>query len=407
MEASLEQDEHFQDNKSICILPWIHQHGDLSGNYALCCFTLNKVDRSDVFFAKDTSPLSAWNSDYMKSTRLAMLSNKRVSACNFCYDCEDRGVQSHRERMNDKFKDYFHLFEKTESDGGLKHPPIYLDFRFGNLCNFSCRICGSDASSSWVKEHKLMGWLDKDAPGHIDEWSDNKSFWSDLEKIKKCVKLVYFAGGEPFVQKGHYKFLEYMIENGCTNIELNYNTNLSYDGEFMGYDILKLWEKFDKVLIWPSIDGYGVKAEYGRKGLNWSLFNDNSKKFNQYISSYSIVSSIYSITSIPELLLWVKKQNKTFFITNGVHPKHLTTTLFDKNTKKDITLKYKEFLYKNSSIFSESEIHNIIDMLRHMNSKDDFARAKDFKDYNEKIDSLRNESFTSIFPELTEWYRSI
>ena len=60
-----------------CILPWIHQHGDISGNYALCCFTLNKHDRSD-FLQKNTSPLNAWNDDYMKSTRLAMLSNKRV-----------------------------------------------------------------------------------------------------------------------------------------------------------------------------------------------------------------------------------------------------------------------------------------------------------------------------------------
>ena len=29
--------------------------------------------------------------------------------------------------------------------------------------------------------------------------------------------------------------------------------------------------------MWPSIDGFGKKAEYGRKGLNWELFNENSK----------------------------------------------------------------------------------------------------------------------------------
>lgn len=390
-----------------CILPWIHQHGDLSGNYALCCFTLNTSDRSDIFFAKNTSPLDAWNSDYMKSTRLAMLSNKRVNACKFCYECEDKGIQSHRQRMNDKFQDYSYLFDKTENDGSLKSPPIYLDFRFGNLCNFSCRICGSDASSSWVKEHKLMGWLDKDAPTYIDEWSNNNSFWNDLSKIKKYVKLVYFAGGEPFVQEGHYKFLQYMVDNDCTNIELNYNTNLSYNGDFKGYDILKLWKKFDKVLIWPSIDGFGAKAEYGRKGLDWELFNENSKKFSEYISSYSIVSSIYSITSIPELLLWVKEQNKTFFITNGVHPQHLSTTLFDMSTKKNITKTYKDFLFENLSLFSKSEIDNILDTVKHMNSKDEYDKAKSFLKYNSTIDSLRNESFEKVFPELLEWYKNI
>jgi hypothetical protein len=252
-----------------------------------------------------------------------------------------------------------------------------------------------------------MGWLDKDAPTHIDEWSNNNSFWDDLSKIKKYVKLVYFAGGEPFVQEGHYKFLQYMVDNGCTNIELNYNTNLSYNGDFKGYDILKLWKKFDKVLIWPSIDGFGAKAEYGRKGLDWELFNENSKKFSEYISSYSIVSSIYSITSIPELLLWVKEQNKTFFITNGVHPQHLSTTLFDISTKKNITKTYKDFLFENLSLFSKSEIDNILDTVKHMNSKDEYDKAKSFFKYNSTIDSLRNESFEKVFPELLEWYKNI
>ena len=52
------------------------------------------------------------------------------------------------------FQDYENLFDKTNPDGSVKNPPIYLDFRFGNLCNFSCRMCGSYASSSWVKEDK-------------------------------------------------------------------------------------------------------------------------------------------------------------------------------------------------------------------------------------------------------------
>ena len=65
-----------------------------------------------------------------------------------------------------------------------------------------------------------MGWLDKDAPTHIDKWSNNDLFWNDLSKIKKHVKLVYFAGGEPFVQEGHYRFLQYMIDNDCTKYRI-------------------------------------------------------------------------------------------------------------------------------------------------------------------------------------------
>jgi hypothetical protein len=42
-----------------CILPWIHQYGDLSGQYGLCCFTLNHMV---IFLVKDYLLLEAFNS---------------------------------------------------------------------------------------------------------------------------------------------------------------------------------------------------------------------------------------------------------------------------------------------------------------------------------------------------------
>ena len=408
LEASLQQDEQFPVNKDTkCILPWIHQHGDISGNYALCCFTLNKPDRSDVFFSKDESPLKAWNSDYLKSARLAMLSKKRISACSVCYNVEDNGVESHRQRVNNKFSNYSYLYSTTKPDGSLKTPPIYLDFRFGNLCNFSCRMCGSDASSSWVKESKALGYLDKDAPAFVDEWTDNNLFWRDLDTIKNSVKLVYFAGGEPLVQEGHYKFLKFMIDNNCTDIELNYNTNLSYNGSFKGNDVFEMWSKFKEVALWPSIDGFGKKAEYGRKGLNWGLFSKNANKFNSLISSYSIVNNIYSITSIPDLLLWIKKQNKSFFITNLTHPLKMSVTILDKETKKTISNQYKKFLLDNLDSFTETEVKNILDVIKYMMSSDNSNQDKIFYSYNETLDSMRKESFIEVYPELAEWYKNI
>ena len=46
--------------------------------------------------------------------------------------------------------------------------------------------------------------------------------YPDLEEV-------YFAGGEPFIQEGHYKMLTLLIESGyAKNIHISYNTNLSY-----------------------------------------------------------------------------------------------------------------------------------------------------------------------------------
>jgi organic radical activating enzyme len=405
LEDSLEQDVQSQEAKSTkCILPWIHQHGDIEGNYAPCCFTL--AHRNN-FFGFGTSPLEAFNSNNMKSIRLKMLENERPEECKVCYSWEDNGVESHRQRMNSMYSDYSSLYDTTNPDGSLNTPPIYLDFRFGNLCNFSCRMCGSYASSSWAKEEKHSGSLSKDSPNHYDHWTNNDKFWRDIDKIKKYIKVLYFAGGEPFVQEGHYKMLSLFVESGLSKqISLAYNTNLSYNGSFKGFDLEDLWTNFKKVELWPSIEGFGERAEYGRKGLDLDLFKKNSIKFSKYINTYSLVSSVYSITSNLELITWLKSINKSFSITNLENRDFHSTTIFSKEVKKDIISTYKQFL-NNQNILSDHEVKSIIASLKHMMSRDDSHLSKKFKDFNTKSDAFRHESFTETFPELAEWYKSI
>lgn len=403
MEASLAQDEQFHEDKR-CILPWIHQYGDLSGKYALCCFTLNHEGN---LFGEGLSPLEAFNSDYMKTTRLSMLKNKKPKACKVCYDWEESGIESPRQKMNQEYSAFNKIYEKTNIDGSINNPPIYLDFRFGNLCNFSCRMCGAYASSSWSKEAKFHGIMKPDEPNHYDHWTDDSRFWQDIDEIKKYIRVLYFAGGEPFVQEGHYKMLQFLVDSNCAkNIKLNYNTNLSYNGNFKGFDIEKLWCSFNSINIWPSIEGFQEKAEYGRKGLDFTLFSKNSIKFSKYISTYSLVSSIYSITSNIELIKWIKSLNKSFNITNLTNPTYQSTTILPQSLKKEILKKYKNDLLSIDNL-SESELYTILDSLKHMNSKDDVLLSTKFKEVNSRSDLYRNESFESVFPELAEWYRNI
>lgn len=403
MEDSLEQDVQSQEDKK-CILPWIHQYGDLSGKYGLCCFTLNKGNN---LFGEGLSPLEAFNCDYMKSVRLNMLSGNNVKDCKVCYDWENNGIESHRQRMNLKYSTYSKLYDKTNPDGSLNNPPIYLDFRFGNLCNFSCRMCGSYASSSWAKEEKYYGKLSKDSPNHYDHWTNDVQFWDDIDSIKKFIKVLYFAGGEPFVQEGHYKLIKLLVDSGYSkDIELSYNTNLSYNGSFKGYDIESLWLNFKKVELWPSIEGFNEKAEYGRKGLDIELFKNNSLKFSKYITTYSLVSSIYSISSNLDLIKWIKSINKSFSITNLTNPNYQSTSILSKELKRQINNQYKHFLLSYNTL-TDYEINTILDSIKHMNSKDDSFLASKFKEINSKSDSFRNESFVETFPELAEWYKSI
>lgn len=342
----------------------------------------------------------------MKSVRLDMLSGKPIKACKVCFDWESEGIESHRQRMNSKYSQYSRLYDTTKEDGSINTPPIYLDFRFGNLCNFSCRMCGSYASSSWAKEEKYHGKLSLESPNHYDHWTNNEEFWKDINSIKKYIRVLYFAGGEPFVQEGHYKMLKLLVDNDlANNIELSYNTNLSYNGSFKGNDIEKLWSAFKKVDLWPSIEGFGEQAEYGRKGLDFELFKKNSVRFSKYINTFSLVSSIYSISTNIELIKWIKSINKTFNITILVNPSYQSTTVLSKDIKKYIISKYKTEIQKLE--LSNYEVNTVLGSLKHMNSRDDSDLAKKFKENNVKSDLYRNESFEAVYPEFAEWYKNI
>lgn len=403
MEASLQQDEQSQNNNiKGCILPWIHLHGDIRGDYALCCHTDSYKEPRRSGYVGD-SPLQVWNNDYMKKARIGFLQGNYPPECSVCYDKESVGVLSHRQIVNKDYARYKVLQDKTNNDGSIKNPPIYLDIRFGNTCNFRCRMCGTDASTSWFKERHL-GFGSKSDKPFIDEWTSNESFWKDFDEIIPFIEVMYFAGGEPFVQEGHYIALQKLIAAGKTDVSLQYNTNLSYK-KFKDYDIKNMWNSFRSIQLWPSLDGVGAQAEYSRKGLSWDTFTDNLEYFKEFVTTVSTVSNIYSILSIPDMIVFLKNRGINFYITNLTSPSILSSTVLPKEAKQIVLKKFKKLI--NSNILNDSELQNIKGILSYLVSRDDSKLLGDFKIYNSNLDKSRNESFEEVFPEYKEWYTNI
>ena len=77
-----------------------------------------------------------------------------------------------------------------------------------------------------------------------------------------------------------------------------------------------MWDKFKKVKLWPSCEGMGKRGEYSRKGLDWKKFERNVDKFSKHIDTISSVVSIWSITAMPDFILWLKKRNLNFYLTS-------------------------------------------------------------------------------------------
>ena len=209
-----------------CILPWMHLYADVIGKYYLCCHVDNKPEFVVATYKDDISTI--FNNDKYKSARKQFLSNTCPKECKkACYDVEELGGESNRQQVNKRFDNLANLQKYTKDDGSIANTPIYLDIRFGNKCNFKCRICGPYASSAWFKDSNKINDF-KHYPRQLqDYYTDSPDFWAYLDKIKNSLKHFYFAGGEPLIMEGHYKLLNWLIDNNKTDVELTYNTNLS------------------------------------------------------------------------------------------------------------------------------------------------------------------------------------
>jgi len=379
----------------------MHLFGGLNGTYHLCChaeFVASPKGIGD----HNQKPSDVWNGEPMKQVRRDFLDGIIPPECvETCYNLEDSGGTSNRIQVNKRFQNKTYLQDRTKADGSLDNFPSYIDLRFGNLCNFKCRMCGPYASTSWYKD-ALTNHSDI-----IDYYTDNDLLWDDLEQFLPYIEDVYFAGGEPFVQDGHYKLLTTFIEAGVSkNISLQYNTNLSYS-KYKKFDLKDMWSNFKTVSLWPSIEGWKHQAEYSRKGLSWDKFVENAQTFEDNITTFSSVISIYSIYSMPELILWFKSINKDFFGTVLQNPSYLSITCLPSASKKLVIDKYKDFIYKYKQDLSDYDIKQMLSWLKYMNSNDTSHLLSEFKQEQQRLDLLRNESFESVYPEYASWYKNI
>lgn len=294
-------------NKVFCTAPWTHTYISPQGERRLCCasredhqFQKQYIDKSNdpkygavtesKTSADDFNPLTLaehWNSPYMMEIRRKLMAGEEIEQCDVC-NKDLLSISSYRKwftgfLFNDKIQQ---CFDSTDADGRTTMEPISFDYRFSNLCNFKCRMCGEQLSSSWESEKKKHGlWSPKHQPFMIPEVkSKMQAFQVDVVEAefkdavrRGIVEECYWVGGEPLMYDIHWWALEEMVKNGSAkNCYLRYNSNLSkvQFGDKNLYDYLP---HFKDWMMCASQDGVGEIAEYVRTGLKWEQWLDNFK----------------------------------------------------------------------------------------------------------------------------------
>ena len=284
--------------ETLCMAPWTHTYLSPQTERRMCCASREPAQNFEQYIDTATGtgvyrPVSLdehWNSEHMRSVRLRMMRGETLPECAVCNE-KLLNTDVYRSYFNRLFgHKYEECMRATDRYGFTRVRPVSWDYRFSNLCNFKCRMCGDMLSSSWESEQRQSGMID---------WSNSKNAWMlpdvreqitayqdtqieaefALAVEQHRVEEIYWVGGEPLMYEQHWRYMKRIIELGDgPRVYARYNTNLSrveYKGTNLYKDILahvRDWQ------ICASLDGTGTIGEYIRTGLNYESWLDNFKQ---------------------------------------------------------------------------------------------------------------------------------
>ncbi|RZD42978.1 MAG: hypothetical protein CXT73_01760 [Methanobacteriota archaeon] len=305
--------------KTFCIAPFTHTVIDTEGKYSVCCnsnsvfpeYNHRTHSMSDVFYSPEYSKI-----------RNQMINGAKPVICNVCWEKEELGLESSRQRYNDKYKDLI----STE----LIHTQVlkWIDIKFDNKCNFGCRICHpSDSSLVWQSAYELRNnkhiprnyklkedptMLSDNHELFVDKVSgviaNKKSLLPELKKIASTLVIMKFTGGEPTINEDFKMFIDFCIENNYTNKRLFITTN----GSTFNDGILEKLMKFTWLDITMSMDGFNDSYSYMRWPYKWE-------------------SIVKRLNYLMESVLTHKDNVIKFKNKNGILNPHLSKIRFNAN----------------------------------------------------------------------------
>ena len=420
-----------EGNKTFCMAPWTHTYLSPQTERRMCCASREPAQSFKQYIdtgndAKEYKPLTLkehWNSDHMKSVRLRMMAGEELSECQVC-DHKLLNTDVYRSYWNQLFRDRVdEAFESTDETGATTMQTISFDYRFNNLCNFKCRMCGDMLSSSWEAEsrkHKTwtkesQPWMASPLREQIIKFQDTQVVQEFVEAVEtKRIKEIYWCGGEPLMWDMHWKAMQRIIELGfAKEVYVRYNTNLSRTS-FKGIKLFDLLPEFQDWQICSSLDGTGEVGEYIRDGLNYEQWLRNFKEGMAVAKTAREMRLDYTIT-MPGLLelknmFDLSRELDTEILTKVMFtfsndeilsplalPKELLHTLIDE------ALAYMEPLASHKQ-------RALIDVIKNLKNRETFTPTKKGKQRQESIDKIRRQDITKILSRderVLDWWTSI
>lgn len=403
-------------SSTFCILPWLHSAIEADGRAFPCCLSTRE---KAIGHLHQNSLGEIYNSPAYKTLRKDMLEGKKVASCTHCYDIEKCGGTSLRQDSNRDFQNEIEKrIAQTAPDGGLPELNITsLDLRFSNACNFKCRTCGPNSSSSWYEDFNQLTPSEKFTK-ILRPTKTKEEFWSMMDPMLPTLKKIYFAGGEPLLEPDHYLMLDKLLALKNTDLTLHYNTNFSAIklGNKITFDY---WKQFSDVSLFLSYDGFGKKGEYIRSGMDWKKIQENHRQMQSHSHVKYYITPTVSVLNAFHLPEFFSHLIEEELITDGSqvglnivhHPTFYNVTIFSQGEKKALRDLYQNFIEKKLKTYKIQNIEHLIQQLQmvlnYAEEKTDESPSdrKMFLMQTVSLDKVRQERMLALFPELIGFYQ--
>ena len=420
-----------EGNKTFCMAPWTHTYLSPQTERRLCCASREPAQSFKQYIdtgndAKEYKPLTLkehWNSDHMKSVRLRMMAGEELPECQVC-DHKLLNTDVYRSYWNQLFKDRVdEAYDSTDETGATTMQTISFDYRFNNLCNFKCRMCGDMLSSSWEAESRKnktwskesQPWMASPLREQIIKFQDTQVVQEFVEAVEtKSIKEIYWCGGEPLMWDMHWKAMQRIIELGfAKEVYVRYNTNLSRTS-FKGIKLFDLLPQFQDWQICSSLDGTGEVGEYIRDGLNYEQWLRNFKEGMAVAKTAREMRLDYTIT-MPGLL----ELKNMFDLSRELDTEILTKVMFTFSNdeilsplalpKKLLHTIIDEALAYIEPLATRKQ-RSLIEVIKNLKNRETFTPTKKGKQRQENIDKIRKQDIKKILSRderVLDWWTSI
>lgn len=280
-----------------------------NGNMTPCC---DYVDSTGLNI-ENTSINEYFQSSVIVDLENSMKSNQWPIGCTKCKKHEGNNQTSMR--INALALES-RLFEK-----------YHIDLSIGDECNSDCVMCSPASSSKIQSRIKHFGTIDEisyDFTKLKTNWVNDEKIWKELESNIESISCIKFVGGEPFVIKNIWKWIEKeCVQQQKHNIVLQVTTNAS----ILPSNKIDLLNNWKELIINVSVDAIGDQFEWIRHGLKWGAVSKNVNQLielQKSIVSVQYVASVFSITGIADLLKWTNEIDSLFSFIPLTTPQYLS-----------------------------------------------------------------------------------